>query len=164
MRLAMCLVVLVACGDEGPDLTGVYAVESAVGAEPCGTDEPIEYAPYVHFEKREFLGNEFFAYDGCADAQAAICTPIGGVIGGFFEPIKGGWLGYQSSSSGSSGECLLGVVEQTAILDGRSLVIEVHHYEESVPLDEVECFPEEAERRGPTMPCVEHSLVAATRI
>jgi hypothetical protein len=166
MRSVALLVVLAACGSDDIDLTGVYAVDSSVGAEPCGTDEPIPFAEFVRFQKMEFLGTEFFAYDGCAEADAVNCTSIGGLIGGFFEPIDNGWLGFTSFSSGGGGSsCLLGIIEQTAILEGTTITIEVTSYEQDVDgLSADDCSPDEAERRGDAMPCVEHSLVGATKL
>jgi hypothetical protein len=167
MRGALALVLCAACG--GPDevdLTGVYQVSSAVGAMPCGTDVTIQYTTFVRFQKMELFDTPYFAYDGCAEAEAINCAPIGG-LDGFFEPIDNGWLGFSSFSSGGGGfgDCLLGIREQTAILDGTTLTIESTGYEDTVPgLPEDQCSPDEAERRGKQMTCVDHSLVVAGKL
>lgn len=164
MRLAW-LLSLAACGSD-VDLTGVYAVDSAIGSEPCGTDAPIMFASFIEFEKMELFGQDFFGYSGCTDETATDCTSIGGLVGGFFEPLDDGWLGRSSFSSGGGGsECLLGIVRQTALLSGNALTIEVNGFEELVPgLTEEQCSPEEAEQRGEAMPCVRHELIEATRL
>lgn len=165
MRSAI-LIMVAACGVDDVDLTGLYRVDSAIGSAPCGSDATIEFPPFVKFAKMELFGQPYFGYDGCADATAAECESIGGLIGGFFEPIDGGWLGRSSFSSGGGGsECLLGIVRQTAILAGTNLTIESTGREELViGLSEEQCSPDEAEQRGEAMPCVNHSLVAATKL
>lgn len=86
------------------------------------------------------------------------------MFGGFAEPIEDGWRGVITTSSGGGGsDCLLGYSEQTAVLRGSALVIELERHSEDVPgLSETECDPSEAERRNITMPCDEHELVDAT--
>jgi hypothetical protein len=168
MRLG-ALVFLAACGLDDIDLGGVYQVTSAVGSAPCGTDEPIAFAPFVHFERRELAGSPFYAFDGCAEAQAANCTAVGGFIGGFFEPIDDGWLGFASFSSGGgdAGDCRLGVTEQTAIRDGATLTIEVRTFEDTVEDLAAEfCTPADAELRfaGTLLACVDHRRAVATKI
>lgn len=163
---AVTVVAVVACGTDEVDLTGVYQVDRAVGSEPCGDDAPIEFAPFVRFTELDFLGQPYFAYDGCADATAAECTSIGGLLGGFFEPIEDGWLGRSSFASGGGDvACALGLVRQTAVLRGAQLTVEVTRREDQVDGLSLEaCSPEEAERRDTAMPCVGHSQVDATRL
>jgi len=165
-KRGLALVLVAACGSDDVDLTGVYRVDSAVGSEPCGADETIEFAAFVKFAKMELFGQPFFAYDGCTDAGAAECSSIGGLFGGFFEPIDNGWQGRSSFSAGG-GElsCLLGLVDQTALLDGTRLTIEVSRFEEEVDgLTVDQCSPDEAEKRGEDMPCLDHSLIDTTKI
>jgi hypothetical protein len=161
VRLA--LVVLVACGTEEIDLTGVYEVDSAVGSEPCGADAAIAYDAFVKFERTDVLGVEAFVYAGCTDETAAICD---GKFGAFAEPIDGGWLGVVTASAGGGvADCVLGYTEQRATLSGRTLVIELSFYTERIPgLTAGECHPDEAGRRNTSMPCVEHERVDATRL
>jgi hypothetical protein len=169
MRVCL-LLVLVACGggggSEGPDLTGVYRVDSAVASEPCGADAEIAYDAFVKFEKMEILGAPFYAYSGCADAAGTDCAPSGGLFEGFAEPIADGWRGILTSSSGGGAiDCILGYVEQTATLDGAALAIEISSHAEEVPgLSEDQCSPDEAELRNTSMECVEHTLIDATKI
>ncbi len=165
MRFAL-LALLAACGSDDVDLTGLYRVDSAIGSEPCGSDATIEHPPFVQFAEMELFGTPYFGYAGCTDETATDCESIGGLIGGFFEPIDNGWLGRSSfSSGGGGGECLLGIVRQTALLRGASLTIEASGYEElAVGLTEEQCSPDEAEQRGEAMPCVKHSLVEATKL
>ncbi len=106
----------------------------------------------------------FYAYDGCTDDAATECSSIGGLLGGFFEPIDGGWLGRSSFSSGGGGTCSLGVTRQTAILKGATPTIEAtSHQDEVEGLSVDDCSPEEAERREDEMPCAEHQLVVTTK-
>jgi hypothetical protein len=168
MRIAPLgwLCVLASCGTDSVDLTGVYRVDSAVGSDTCETDEAIEFSPFVRFTEQELFGQPFFAYDGCADEAATECSSISGLLGGFFEPIDGGWLGRASfSSGGGDSTCSLGVTRQTAILTGATLTIESTSHEDEVPgLSASACSPEEAERREDEMPCTSHQLVGATKL
>lgn len=167
MRFAIAAVLLLGCASDQVDLTGTYRVDTAVGSMPCGTDASITFPAFVRFEKMDFIGNSFFAYDGCTDETATVCTSIGGLIGGgFFEPQANGWLGRSSfSSGGGSSPCTLGIIRQTATLHATALEIEVSSFEdEALGLSEAECSPDEAEKRGMAMPCIEHSLVDATHL
>jgi hypothetical protein len=160
---AWLLLVLVACGSEEVDLTGVYAVDSAVGSEPCGDDAAIAYDAFVKFEHTDAFGVEVFVYASCTDEAAATCDAKPGA---FAEPIDNGWLGVVTASSGGGGvDCVLGYSEQRATLSGSALVIELSAYVEHVSgLSSDECHPDEAGRRNTAMPCVEHTRVDATRI
>ena len=165
MRMLSLLLVISACGSADVDLTGVYRVDSAIGSSPCGADATITYDAFVRFERMEILGTPFFTYEGCTDEAGTDCTSNGGIFGSFGEPIDGGWKGTLTSSSSGGTSCLLGYNEQTAILRGSALTIEVSQYLEDVPgLSEEQCDPDEAERRNTSMPCEEHELVEATRL
>ncbi len=154
-----------ACGgDDAVDLTGVYRVDSSVGSQPCGVDADVTVSPYLLFKKDEIFGQSYFAYEGCTDEAGTTCGSSGGLFGGLFEPIDGGWRGVITSSSGSGGRCSLGYREETALLDGTVLAIEENNYGETVDLTEDKCDPDEAERRGDGMPCLEHARITATRI
>lgn len=169
MRIARTvgwLCVVAACGTDSADLSGVYRVESAVGSVTCETDAAIEFAAFVRFTEQELLGQPFYAYDGCTDETATECSSIGGLLGGFFEPIDDGWLGRSSfSSGGGGGTCSLGVTRQTAILKGATLTIEATSHQDDVEgLSVDDCSPAEAERREDEMPCTGHQLVVTTKI
>ncbi len=83
MRIARTvgwLCVVAACGTDSVDLSGVYRVESAVGSVTCETDAAIEFAAFVRFTEQELLGQPFYAYDGCTDDPATVCSWIGGLL------------------------------------------------------------------------------------
>lgn len=167
IRPAILAIVLAACGggDGGPDLTGMYRVDAALGSSPCGVDQPLMmFPPYLKFAEDEFLGQKYFKYDGCTDEAGTDCDGTGGLFSGFFEPIDDGWRGIVTTSSGSGGQCALGYFEQSAVLKGQQLVIEGNRYEDTVALPDDQCEPDEAERRGDEMPCAEHERIEATRL
>jgi len=152
------------CGGD-VDLSGIYRVDVSVASRPCGADAPVTSAPsFVKLTKANLFGTDYFAYDGCTDEAGTDCTSIGGLFGGFFEPIDGGWRGFASYASNSGLNCTLGISDTTAILDGTRLVIDGSTYEDRVELLEEQCTPEEAEKRGEAMPCTEHERVEATRL
>ena len=162
---AIALLLLVGCGGDDVDLTGMYRVDAAMGSMPCGTDMPLPgVSPFLKFAKDEFLGQTYFKYDGCMDEAGTDCSATGGLFSGFFEPIDDGWRGVVTSSSGSGGRCSLSYFEQTAILKRDVLVIDGSAFRDTVDLPEAQCEPEEAERRGKDMPCVEHEKIEATRL
>ena len=165
MKRALAFLVLAACGggSGGIDLTGMYRVDVAIGSKPCGTDQPLTtIAPFLKFAKDEFLGQDFFKYDGCQDAAGTDCGSTGGLFSGFFEPIDDGWKGVVTSSSGAGGSCSLSYFEQTAVLKNMILVIDGSQFEDTVQLPDAQCEPEEAEKRNKDMPCVEHERIEAT--
>lgn len=152
------------CGSD-VDLTGVYRVDTSVASRPCGADAPVTTGePYVKFSKGELFGTEYFAYDSCTDEAGTDCSSVGGLLSGFFEPIEGGWRGFSSYSSNSGLNCSLGISDTTAILIGKLIVIDGSRYEERLELTEDQCTPEEAEKRGDAMPCIEHERIEATRL
>ena len=151
------------CGGD-VDLSGIYRVEVAVASRPCGADAPVTSGPsFVKLTKANLFGTDYFAYDGCTDEAGTDCASIGGLFGGFFEPIDGGWRSFSSYASNSGLNCTLGISDTTAILDGTRLVVDGSTYEDRVELPEEQCTPEEAERRGDAMPCTKHERVEATR-
>lgn len=152
------------CSDE-VDLTGVYRVDVEVASAPCGDDAPVvDGFAYLKFTRGELFGTPYYAYAECTDADAADCTAVGGLFEGFFEPIEGGWLGNTTYSSTAGLNCTLWMIEKTAILDGSRLAVEVHSYQGLVELPNEKCTPDEAERRGAELPCVQHHLIEATRL
>ncbi|MGE0549995.1 MAG: hypothetical protein AB7O24_14740 [Kofleriaceae bacterium] len=164
MRILVLAVVLAGCSDD-VDLTGIYRVDLHVGSSPCGNDQPVvNGVAYLSFHQEELFGQDYFAYDECTDAAATDCPGGGGIFGGFYEPIDGGWLGRASSSAGFGGTCGLSYMEQTAILNGNVLVFELARYQDEVDLPDEDCEPEQAEDRGDSMPCIEHERVEATKI
>lgn len=166
MRIVAAAVLsLTACGggSDGPDLTGMYRVDVALGSMPCGDDQPLaNIPPYLKFAKDEFLGQPYFKYDGCMDEAGTDCNSTGGLFSGFFEPIDDGWMGVVTSSSGDTASCALTYFEQTAILKDLILVIDGASYSETGPVSA--CEPEEAEKRNTEMPCTEHERIEATQL
>ena len=147
------------------DLTGIYRVDVDVASKPCGDDVPVTsgYA-FVRLIKGELFGTEYFAYDGCNDEAGSDCSSVGGLFGGFFEPIEDGWRGRSSFASNSGLNCSLAITETTAILSGDQLVIDGSTHEDRIEISEDKCTPEEAEQRGDAMPCTEHGRIEATRL
>jgi hypothetical protein len=165
MRFAAALIVLAACGDDAVDLTGIYRVDSAIGSTPCGVDDVLaNIPPFLKFAKDEFLGQDYFKFDGCTDEAGTDCSSAPGLFSGFFEPISDGWRSIVTSSSGAGGRCALQYDEQTAILKNELLVIDGSTFRDTVDLPDSKCEPEEAERRNKSMPCVTHSRIDATRL
>ena len=165
MRIAVLVVALAACSDDPVDLTGMYRVDSAIGAMPCGTDAPLaNVPPFLKFAKDEFLGQDYFKFDSCTDEAGTDCSSAPGLFSGFFEPITDGWRAVVTSSSGSGGRCALQYFEQTAILKKMLLVIDGSSYRDTVDLPDAMCQPDEAERRNTSLPCAEHSRIDATRL
>ena len=164
MRLALAAVVLIACGEDEVDLTGVYRVDRDVASMPCGSDQPVMMPPpYLKFTKGEIFGSPYFAMEECADEAATNCSG-GGLFGdSFAEPIDGGWRGILSSASGTT-SCTLGYSISTAKLAGKALTVERTEHSEMTTGGADQCTAEEAERRGEDMPCTEHELIDATKL
>jgi hypothetical protein len=159
------IVALVAGCTGDVDLSGIYRVDVSVASRPCGNDAPVTSgSPYVKLTKADLFGTEYFAYSGCSDEMGSDCASVGGLFGGFFEPIDDGWLGRASFASNSGLNCALGISETTAILDGDQLVIDGSTYQDRIEITEDRCTPEEAEKRGDAMPCTEHERVEAMRL
>ena len=163
-RLLGIVVALAACGNDDVDLTGVYVVEADVASAPCGTDAPLMNPPAaLKFAKGEFFGAEFFSYQTCTDVAATMCSPMGLLDAGFSEPIDGGWRGIVTSSGGGGSTCQISYTEQTAVLHGSLLVIEINNYADTVDNTAELCSPDEADRRNKTMPCAMHQRIKATK-
>ena len=78
---AIALVLLVGCGGDDVDLTGMYRVDAALGSAPCGVDMPMTgVSPFLKFAKDEFLGQTYFKYDGCTDETGTDCMASGGLF------------------------------------------------------------------------------------
>lgn len=162
--IALLLMLLGGCRDE-VDLTGIYVVDANVASAPCGVDLPVPDAPaYVKLAEEELFGSTYFSLSACTDETGTDCTSIGGLFGGFSEPIDDGWRGITTYSSGSGASCSLGMTVRIATLGGNQLVIESYTYEEGADLPADECSPEEAERRGDAMACTAHDRLEATRL
>lgn len=164
LHVIRIVALLAGCNDD-VDLSGVYRVDVSVASRPCGTDAPVTSgSPYVQLTKGDLFGTEYFAYSGCEDEAGTNCASIGGLFGGFFEPIDDGWMGRSSFASNSGLNCSLGISETTAILHGDRLVIDGSTYQDRIEITENQCTPQEAEKRGDQMPCTDHDRVEATRL
>jgi hypothetical protein len=98
----------------------------------------------------------------CSDEAGTNCSG-GGLFGDSFpEPIDGGWRGILSSASGTT-TCSLSFTEQTAILTGTKLVVDIATHGEDTSSTS-SCTAEEAEKRGKAMPCTEHERIDATKL
>jgi hypothetical protein len=163
MHALVLAVALAACTDV--DLSGIYRVDMQVGAAPCGTDTPlVGRPPFLKFHKDRFITQDYFAYDGCMDAAATMCNPIGGLFSGFSEPIDNGWRGVVSTSSSSGATCTFHYLEQSATLAGIQLSIESHDFSQTVDLPSAQCTADEAGKRGASMPCAVHEHISATKL
>jgi len=157
----LALLLLAACSST-VDLGGVYMVTSDVSSMPCGTDTPAPMAPaYVKFSEDSLFGSKIWSYVGCTDAAGTMCDSFGD---SFPEPIDNGWQGVESSDSFSGSSCTLGYFVHTAVLSGKSLVIEANDYSDSPMLDEAHCTTDEAEKRNKSMPCFSHERIDATKL
>lgn len=158
------VVAVTACNDD-VDLTGIYKVEADVSSAPCGTDAPLMNPPAaIKFAKGEFFGAEYFSYQTCTDVAGTMCSPMGLLDAGFSEPIDGGWRGIVTSAGAGGGTtCTISYTEQTAVLHGSLLVIEINSYADTVDNTPALCSPDEADRRNTTMPCAMHQRIEATK-
>lgn len=103
-----------------------------------------------------------FVYARCTDDAATACDSPNPYTDSFPEPIDGGWRGISTTAGGAT-TCSLIYTAQTATLRGNRLVIEIETHRDDVPAETVSCSPDEAERRGISMPCIEHERLEATR-
>ncbi|MCX5746708.1 MAG: hypothetical protein NT062_29895 [Proteobacteria bacterium] len=166
----LVLAMLQACdhGGGGAKLDGLYRVDR-VATDVMGCDQDVDQPidpPFLVFRTATSAGRTFYAYDGCPDDTGVGCRELGGAIGGFDEPIDGGWLGTASSAAGVDGDCLLGYTEKTALLDDEivtGLTIERHAYVQEHVTD-APCTTDEAARRAAALPCVAHDLAHATKL
>lgn len=154
---------LAACNDD-VDLTGIYKVEADLQSAPCGTDQPLMNPPVaLKFGKGEFFGAEYYSYQECDDLAATMCSSGGLFDASFSEPIDGGWRGIVTTSGGGGSTCTISYTEQTAILHGTLLIIEINNYSDQVDNTPTLCSTDEADRRNKSMPCSEHHRIEATK-
>jgi hypothetical protein len=152
-----------ACNDD-VDLTGIYKVEADLQSMPCGMDQAVMDPPVaLKFGKGEFFGAEYYSYQECDDLAATMCSSGGLFDASFSEPIDGGWRGIVTSSGGGGSTCTISYTEQTAVMHGSLLVIEISNYSDQVDNTPTLCSTDEADRRNKTMPCSEHHRIEATK-
>ncbi|HUS31647.1 MAG TPA: hypothetical protein VMZ53_24255 [Kofleriaceae bacterium] len=161
--LLLSVLVVASCNDD-VDLTGIYKVDADVASMPCGTDQAVTNPPVaLKFGKGEFFGAEYFSYQECDDVAATMCSSGGLFDASFSEPIDGGWRGIVTSSGGSGTMCTISYTEQTAVLHGSLLIIEMSQYSAQVDNTPTLCSTDEADRRNTSMPCGEHERIEATK-
>ena len=164
--LAFSCLLLAACGgSDSIDLTGIYQVTADVGSMPCGTDQPVGMAPaYLHFTQMTVLGQKYYAYEGCSDAAATMCDGTASLLTGFTEPISHGWKGQITTWSGNGGTCSIGFGVRTAIVMGPQLAIEIEDHSGEEMLPDAQCTDQEAQKAGPSLPCVDHEHIDAMKL
>lgn len=154
------------CGDDGPDIGGMFAVsyhtENEMG---CTEGPPVTDPPYFQITKEEFFGAEYYAYAECTSADPTSCTSFGLFGLSFQQPEGDGWVGVMNVASGSGDTCYLSHVDASAMLqDGGGLRIEVTRYGQEAMLAGDACSAEEAESRGTGMPCEGFEVVVGTKV
>ena len=165
MKRAALALMLAACGVDEVDLTGLYRVDADVSStNSCDNDQPVTNPPIaLKFSQGNLFGSEYFYYDECGDLAGANCSGSGLFGTSFAEPIDGGWRGTVTASGGTAPNCVISYTDQTAILHGTLMIVEISTYSEGVTTD-AECAPEEAEKRGKKMPCTAHERIEATKL
>lgn len=148
------------CGDDGPDIVGLYQttmhLENATGC--TGGDTPLDSPPYFRIVDQDFAGQTFHTREDCTGTDPADCEDGSGLLS---EEIDNGYEGWISFSSGSPSACTLGYVTYSAVLDGDTLTFENKTYSESGEIDP--CDTDEAEARGTSMTCASYEIMVGTR-
>ena len=165
MKRAALALALAACGPDEIDITGFYRVDADVSStNSCDNDQPVAMAPVaLKFSQGNLFGSEYFYYDECDDLAGINCSGSGLFGTSFAEPIDGGWRGTVTASGGTAPNCVISYTDQTAILHGTLMIVEISTYSEAVTT-EAACAPEEAEKRGTKMPCTAHERIEATKL
>jgi hypothetical protein len=165
MKSAVLALALAACGPDEVDLTGLYRVDADVSStNSCNNDQPVANPPIaLKFSQGNLFGSEYFYYDECGDLAGASCSGSGLFGTSFAEPIEGGWRGTVTASGGTAPNCVISYTEQTALLHGTVMIVEISTYSEDVTTA-AECAPEEADKRGKNMPCTAHERIEATKL
>lgn len=142
------------------DLGGVYRVDANVVSAPCGNDQPVATPPAA----LQLIADETFGfvYTRCTDEAGTMCARPNPYTDSFPEPIDDGWRGIVTTAGGGT-TCTLEYAEQSATLHGTLLVVEITTYRDNLDGSTVTCSPDEAERRGRSMPCTAHERLEATK-
>ncbi|MGE0548151.1 MAG: hypothetical protein AB7O24_10415 [Kofleriaceae bacterium] len=164
-KLLACAVVITGCGEDldGPDLSGVYQVTSAVESETdCNPLVPVVMPdPYFLLEPKELFGHTYFHHVVCPTADPASCEEYGSV-GPLDTGFDTGWEGGIGFSAGSEPPCTLGYSYGIVTkIDEMSVQVEDRSY---IAEDQPTCDAEEATNRGTTMPCVGSTRWIGTRV
>lgn len=152
---------LAACGDDPPDITGLYMTTShEASATACsGGTTPDGSPPYFRIEEREILGVSYRTRTDCQDTTAASCTGGGGIL---VEETDTGYRGDAYVAFGDPAACTLYYSSYEASLEGDQLSFETLNYSESGAIDP--CTTDEAEARRDEMACVSYDLIVGVRV
>ncbi len=159
--VAVALLFAAACGDDPPDITGLYMTTAhEASASACsGGATPDPSPPYFRIEEREILGAPYHTRTSCQDTDPASCSGGGGIL---TEETGDGYRGDIYLSSGEPASCTLARSAYDASLDGDQLTWENLNYSESGAFDR--CDPDEAEARADEMPCTSYELMVGVRV
>jgi hypothetical protein len=162
VKRALLLVVLAAaCGDDPPDITGLYmttAHESSASACEDGTT-PDGSPPYFRIEERELLGVSYRTRTSCQDTEPSSCSGGGGIL---VDETGDGYRGDAYVAAGDETACTLIYSSYQASLDGDQLTWENLNHSESGAI--APCTTDEAEARGDEMPCTSYELMVGVRV
>ena len=160
-RWLLVLLPLAACGDDPPDITGLYMTTSHEESnEGCaGGATPADSPPYFRIEEREILGLPYRTRSDCQDTEPASCSGGGGLL---VDEIDGGYRGDAYLASGDSSACTLVYSSYEATLADSTLSYHNRNHSESGAIDP--CTTDEAEARGDAMPCTSYELIAGVRV
>ena len=157
----LALLALAACGDDPPDITGLYMTTAhEESSEACtGGATPADSPPYCRIEEREILGVPYRTRSDCQDTEPGSCTGGGGLL---VDEIDGGYRGDAYVAGGDPSACTLVYSSYEATLADSTLSYQNLNYSESGAIDP--CTTDEAEARGDAMPCTSYELIAGVRV
>jgi hypothetical protein len=159
-------VLAVGCGEDGlagPDLSGMYQVTQMLESQDsCDPQSPVDMPDaFFLLEPKKLFGRDYFRHAVCTSADPATCEELGSV-GPLDTARDDGWQGGIGYSSGEAPPCLLGYVFGIAIETAADTVrIDDQSYADT---NADSCDPEEATRRGTSMPCVGSTMWIGTRV
>ena len=159
--LPSLLLLVIACGDDPPDITGLYTTTThETSPSACsGGATPDPSPPYFRIEEREILGAPYRTRTNCQDTDVGSCSGGGGIL---IDETDDGYRGDAYISTGDVAACSLIYSSYEAALDGDQLTYQNFNYSESGPIDP--CTTDEAEARGDDMPCTSYELMVGTRV
>ena len=153
-------------GTSGPAIAGIYEVthhtESILLDVDCVTEgNERTDPPYIQVRADTGIGGEAYGVHPCDTADEASCVDMES-LGYLDTPEVDGWTGVIPYSRTVGDSCDLSYLHHRAIVaDDRSLRLEGRRYGETVPVAEVSCSAEEAQRRGAAMPCESYEVIVA---
>lgn len=152
---------LAACGDDPPDITGLYMTTSHEASDTTctGGATPDPSPPYFRIEEREILGVPYFTRIDCQDTETGSCSGGSGIL---VDETDSGYSGAAYIASGDASNCTLVYSFYDASRDADELTYTNLNYTESGPIDP--CTTDEAEARGDDMPCTSYEIIAGVRV